>query len=93
MEQQRQHHMKDTLDQAVNLFILIIILGLGLLSFLLLSGNQAAQLMVGIVIAVAYSVWGLLHHWIIADLHQKVVIEYVLVGALAVTMLLMLLNT
>jgi hypothetical protein len=85
--------MKDTLDQAVNLFILIIILGLGVLSFLLLSGNQAAQLLVGIVIAVAYAVWGLLHHWIVGDLHQKVVIEYVPIGALAVAMLVMIVNT
>jgi hypothetical protein len=77
-------------NQIINFIILLIILGIGLYAFFSLQGNQGAQLLVGIIIAAAYALWGLLHHWIIGDLHRKVVIEYVLIGAIAVTMLLII---
>jgi membrane protease YdiL (CAAX protease family) len=76
--------------QFINIIILIIILGTGLTAFFKLQGNQGAQLAVGIVISAAYAVWGLLHHWIVGDLHRKVVIEYVLISAIAVSMLLII---
>ena len=61
----------------------MLILAGGVASFILLTGDVVAQQRIGIVTSIAYVVWGSLHHAIVGDLHRKVVIEYVLVGAVA----------
>jgi hypothetical protein len=65
-----------------NLLILVLILAVGSVTFLSLRENKTAQLTVGIVTAIAYAAWGILHHWVSGDLHRKVVVEYVLMSAL-----------
>lgn len=55
-------------------------------------GDAPLQLAVGIVTAVSYVAWGLLHHAMQQDLHKKIVIEYILIGALAVMLLLIILG-
>jgi hypothetical protein len=77
-------------NRLINFIILSIMLGIGLYAFFSLQGNQSAQLLVGIIISGAYALWGLMHHWIMGDIHRKVVIEYVLIGAIAITMLLII---
>jgi hypothetical protein len=71
----------------INIFVLILILFGGLSSFILLKGNQFAQLVVGIVISVSYACWGILFHWLDKSLHRKVVVEYILIAAIAIMVL------
>lgn len=72
--------------------VLIIILASGIGMFLLAKGNNALQLMIGVVTSVAYIAWGIIHHVMQGDLHRKVVIEYVFIGAIAVTLLFIVLG-
>lgn len=67
--------------------ILIIILVLGTATFFMVRGNPTAQLVTGIIVSVAYIIWGVLHHAIDGDLHLKIVIEYILVGTIAILFL------
>lgn len=75
-----------------HLIVLILILGGGVISFVILKGDAQAQLGIGVATGVAYVIWGVLHHAIQRDLHPKVVIEYVLFGAVAVLVLMMALR-
>lgn len=68
-------------------FILIIILVLGIATFFMVAGNPAAQLATAIITSLAYIIWGVLHHAIDGDLHLKIVIEYILVGTIAILFL------
>lgn len=74
-------------QSTLHFIVLVLILGGGVASFILLAGDVVAQQRIGIVTSVAYVVWGILHHAIEGDLHPKVVIEYVLVGAVAILVL------
>jgi uncharacterized membrane protein len=84
--------MKNFIYEIIDLSVLIIILGIGVYTFVMLRSNQAAQLVIGVVIAIAYAVWGIMHHRRLGNLHRKVMVEYVLISAIAVTMLLIVLG-
>lgn len=72
---------------AFHVAILLIILIGGAVTFFTLDGNGSAQLAVGIVTSIGYIAWGVLHHYLSGDLHPKVVIEYMLLGAVAIALL------
>lgn len=72
---------------TLHFIVLALILVGGVVSFTTLAGDVVAQQWIGIATSVAYVVWGILHHAIEGDLHPKVVIEYVLVGAVAILVL------
>lgn len=72
--------------------VLVIIIASGIGMFMLAKGNNALQLMIGIVTSIAYIAWGIIHHCLQGDLHRKVVIEYVFIGAIAVTLLFIVLG-
>ena len=74
-------------SHVVHFLILCAILGLGVVSFLPAKGNAGLQFFIGVVTAFAYVIWGLLHHAAIGDLHKKIVVEYVLIAAIAVLLL------
>lgn len=76
--------MKQTVLHTI---ILFCILGGGLWSFWYAGGNIPLQFIIGIVTTVAYVIWGIVHHMLIGDLHRKVVVEYVLVGLIALVLL------
>lgn len=80
--------MKHFKRHHYHLIILAAIMGLGVITFFSLSGNRSLQLLVGIVTTVAYVIWGLMHHAIEGDLYKKVMVEYLLVGAIAIIVLL-----
>lgn len=67
--------------------ILLFILAGGAWSFWYAGGNMPLQLTIGAITTVAYVIWGISHHAIAGDLHRKVVIEYVLVGLIALVLL------
>lgn len=70
--------------------VLFCILVGGLFTFWLAQGNMMLQLVTGTVTAAAYVAWGIIHHVIKGDVHRKVVIEYVLIGLIAIVLLLTL---
>lgn len=73
--------------------ILILILIIGAASFLGLQGNHPGQLAIGIVTTVAYVSWGIIHHAMEHDIHPKVVVEYALIGAMALLLLMVVLGS
>ena len=70
--------------------VLLFILGLGMYMFYVLRGNTTAQMVVGICTAIGYVLWGIIHHMMVGNLHRKIVIEYILVGAIALVLMLTL---
>lgn len=72
--------------------VLIVILALGTLMFFYENGNHTAQLAIGIVTSLSYVVWGIIHHTTQNDLHRKVVVEYILIGAIAIALFVIILS-
>ncbi len=70
--------------------ILCFILMGGVYMFYLTRGNIGTQLFVGFCTTVAYIFWGIIHHMIVGNLHRKIVIEYILIGAIALVLMLTL---
>lgn len=75
----------------VNFIVLFIILVTGIVTFWGSQGDRTIQMFTGIATAVAYVVWGIIYHALEGDLHVKVMIEYSLVGVIAVVLLLTIL--
>jgi hypothetical protein len=78
--------------QILHFAILITILAGGIAAFYYVRPDVTLQLLVGIVTSVAYVCWGIIHHIIRQDLHRKIVIEYMLIGAIAIVLLLTILG-
>lgn len=77
----------------VHLVILVLILLGGVASFLYVAGNQPLQFLVGVITAIAYVAWGIIHHMVRGDLHKKVVVEYSLIGIIAIILLFIVLGS
>ena len=60
---------------TMHYIVLILILSGSAGAFLLLQGNHTSQLIVGILTAVSYVAWGIIHHTLQKDLHTKIVVE------------------
>ncbi len=72
----------------LHFFILLIILTTGIGLFFYASGNRSLQLVAGITTALAYVAWGIIHHALQRDLYAKVVVEYMLMGLIAIVLLM-----
>ncbi len=77
----------------VNLIVLVIILFAGIFTFWGANGDKTMQMYIGIATAISYVLWGIIYHSLEGDLHPKVVIEYCLVGSIAIVLLLTILWT
>ena len=64
---------------------LIFILSLGLFFIILAAPNKNLQLILVLLTTLFYILFGTVHHLINHDLNTKVVIQYVIIGALGVT--------
>jgi hypothetical protein len=73
--------------QFVHLGVLFFMLLVGGGTFWYLNGSPGLQLFVGIATSLAYILWGIIHHAIKEDLHKKVVVEYILIGCIAIIVL------
>lgn len=67
--------------------ILIFILIIGLTALFWTRGYQTLQLIISIITATAYVIWGVFYHAHRRDLHPRIVIEYILVALIAVILL------
>jgi uncharacterized membrane protein len=79
-------------QSVIHFLVLIAILAAGVFTFIYVRPNTTIQLLVGIITAVAYVLWGLIHHAIQKDLHQKIVVEYLLIGVIAIVLLVTMLG-
>lgn len=77
--------------QIFHLTVLFLILAVGVGTFFYTKGDRFLQLVVGVLTALAYVGWGLIHHAMVGDLHPKVMVEYILMGAIAIIILVTLL--
>lgn len=73
-------------------FSLITILALGLILIFLTRPNIFLQALVILVMVIFYVLWGILHHLINHELSLRIVVEYVLIGALGVSILFFMLS-
>lgn len=78
-------------EHAIYYVALIIILSLG---FLLASSSSDRGFQIGVIIATTffYVLWGIMHHLMNHDLHAKIVVEYILIGALGLTVIFFILS-
>ena len=67
--------------------VLACILIGGIATFYFVRANSFLQLLVGIVTSVSYILWGIIYHAVQRDLHRKVVVEYILIGSIAIVLL------
>ncbi|MBI3980823.1 hypothetical protein HY345_02385 [Candidatus Microgenomates bacterium] len=70
---------------------LAIILFFGVVIFMMVGFDKTLQLNVAILTIASYFLWGIIHHFLKDDLHIKVVIEYLLITALSLILVLSLL--
>lgn len=63
----------------VLLFIFIAILA----SRIFLNFDDTLLLLVLYLVALVYVGWGVVHHWLEHDLNVRIVVEYILIGAIA----------
>lgn len=68
-------------------FVLALLLGAGVVAFYSIHGNSMAQLLIGVAMCLLYVLWGVFHHAAIGDLRRRIVVEYVLVAAVAALVL------
>ncbi len=80
------------MKHITHFLVLFILLGVGIGTFFYVRPNVASQLFVGITTSIAYVIWGLVHHAIQKDLHPKIVVEYMLIGAIAIVLLVTILG-
>ena len=66
--------------------VLASILSGGVVAFFY-AADSSLQLIIGVVTSVAYVLWGIIHHTIQKDLHRRIVVEYILIGTIAVILL------
>jgi len=78
-------------EHTIYYLILAVILSL---SFLLAYNSTDRSFQIGVVVAATffYVLWGIMHHLINHDLHMKIVIEYILVGAFGLAIIFFLLS-
>lgn len=72
--------------------LLILIGSIGLIVLSLSSYNKPLQLTVVILMTVLYVLGAILHHFFTHDVHPKIVVEYILIGALGIAITFFLLR-
>ncbi len=77
-------------SRVVHGIVLVLILAGGAATFWYAAGNTSMQLAAGFATTIAYVAWGIIHHALQGDLHRNIVIEYLLIGCIAVVLLLTL---
>lgn len=70
---------------------LFAILGLGFM-LVFVSTDRTVQIASLILTAFFYVLWGLIHHFVHHDLKAKIVVEYVLMGALGIASIFLLMK-
>lgn len=64
--------------------ILFLIIFSGMAAFFSFRNYPVVQLLIGVVTALFYVIWGIVHHFVDKDLSVKIVIEYLAVAIFAI---------
>lgn len=80
--------MKKQWIAIINFIVLAIILSSTVFLFWQVRETKSLQVIVGVLLSLLYVAWGMVHHAMLGDLYPKVVVEYLLVGAIAVILIL-----
>lgn len=78
--------IKDFKNHFWHYLFLVLILLVGSLVFTL-DPNKIIKFQVGTLVATAYVFWGIIHHSLEKNLNWKIMVEYMLIGALSVVLL------
>lgn len=85
--------MSKKINEHVLYYIsLIVIFALGIVLMFFATPNKQLQMLIFVIMAFFYCVWGLLHHLINHELSSKIVVEYILIGTLGVAIMFFLLK-
>jgi hypothetical protein len=71
---------------------LIIMLLFGLILIFLTKPNILLQALVILLTVIFYVIWGVVHHLINHELTLRIVVEYILIGALGISILFFMLT-
>ena len=71
-------------NYIIQYLLLVILVVLGAVFFHRFNGLPYLQMAVIVVTAVGYVGWGYMHHRLEGDLHPRIMIEYLLIAALAI---------
>lgn len=74
-------------------FVLGCVLVGGVGAFYYVRSDTQLQFTIGVITSIAYVIWGMIHHARKKDLHTRIVIEYMLMGAIAIVLLATVLKT
>jgi len=77
--------------QKTHYLILILILGIGLVSFWFFHYQKMMQIWTVVLTGLAYVLWGVIHHYLEKTLHAKLVLEYLTTAVFGVLLILSLL--
>ena len=80
--------MKKSVIHLCNVLILVLLLFLTVLLFWHAKTDKPLQLLIGVLLSILYITWGIIHHSLEGNLHPKIVVEYLLVGAIAITLII-----
>ena len=78
--------IEDLKSHFSHYLILVLILFIGGVVFVL-DSNKIIKFQVGTLVATAYVFWGIIHHFLEKNLKLKIMVEYMLIGALSVALL------
>lgn len=72
---------------VIHFLILFVIIGGGIAAFLQVGPDTGTQMVIGLLTTIAYVAWGIIHHAMQGDLHRSIVVEYALIGLIALIVL------
>lgn len=79
--------MKSFFKHLSHYLPLVGIIAVGVIGIIAFSYDKFFQAAIGVSVACAYVVWGVIHHHLHKDLHLSVIIEYIIIAALGVLVL------
>ena len=79
--------IEDIKNHILHYAILITILVIGFGSIVIFSSNKQIQLVLSIITAVLYALWGVVHHYMEDDMNIKIIMEYFIIAFLSVVIL------
>lgn len=77
----------DITHHVFHYVILITILFGGLSAFFSFRNYPVIQLLIGVITAISYAIWGIVHHFVDRDLSAKIIIEYLTISIFAIIIL------
>lgn len=81
MEQIKKH--------SLYYFSLFLVFSIGIALFFQMSQDRQAQLTILTILTLFYILYGILHHLVNHDLNIKIVVEYLLIGGVGVSLVLL----